>query len=33
MNRDNAPSEAVLLISLALLGVGVVVRFVDAVVP
>jgi hypothetical protein len=33
MNRDISPPNAVLLLGLALLGVGVVVRVVDAVAP
>jgi hypothetical protein len=33
MNRDISPSYAVLLLGLALLGVGVVVRVVHAVAP
>jgi hypothetical protein len=33
MHRDVSPSDAVLLLGLALLGVGVVVRVIDAVAP
>jgi hypothetical protein len=33
MNRDMSPSNAVLLLGLALPSVGVVVRVVDAVAP